>query len=371
MALTKVSTGVVDMSGNTGGLVIAKGDESERPASPSIGMIRESTETTPSKVEVYTDNGGAPDWQFLEEAGPSFIPLTVDYLIVAGGGGGGNYYYAGGGGAGGMLTSFGSGNISGGNQQVAATITTAVQGVNYEVTVGLGGSATSSGGNSELDMTPAHASVLATGGGYGGSSAAGGPGGSGGGASRSGVHAGGARTSSPIQGFAGAASTSSTYYCAGGGGGASATGLSSGTNPAIVGKGGDGIESYITGTNLYYAGGGAGAMNAAVAFPNTPQGGAGGGGNGGTYTNGSNLPPTAGTNGLGGGGGGGCHDANNTGTGAAGGSGVVILRYPSAYTITFQTGVGFISSTATLSATSEKVTTITAGSGTITFALTP
>ena len=32
MALTKVSTGVVDMSGNTGGLVIAKGNDLERPA---------------------------------------------------------------------------------------------------------------------------------------------------------------------------------------------------------------------------------------------------------------------------------------------------------------------------------------------------
>ena len=32
MALTKVSTGVVDMSGNTGGLVIAKGTtDSEQP----------------------------------------------------------------------------------------------------------------------------------------------------------------------------------------------------------------------------------------------------------------------------------------------------------------------------------------------------
>ena len=76
MALTKVSTGVVDMSTSTGGLVIAKGNDLERPASPSIGMIRESTETTPGKVEVYTDNSGTPGWQFLEEVGPTFVPLT-------------------------------------------------------------------------------------------------------------------------------------------------------------------------------------------------------------------------------------------------------------------------------------------------------
>ena len=102
-------------------------------------------------------------------------------------------------------------------------------------------------------------------------------------------------------------------------------------------------------------------------YPNNGGGGGDGGGgsadpNGGTGDNGNN--------GVGGGGAGAGGTGNyQVGTiGASGGSGVVILRYPSAYAITFQTGVGFISSTATLSATSEKVTTITAGSGTITFA---
>lgn len=77
---------------------------------------------------------------------------------------------------------------------------------------------------------------------------------------------------------------------------------------------------------------------------------------------------TNGTDGLGGGGGGGSWQNVPTG-GGSGGSGVVILRYPSSYSINFQSGVGFVSSTAVLSATSERVTTITAGSGTITFAL--
>ena len=95
---------------------------------------------------------------------------------------------------------------------------------------------------------------------------------------------------------------------------------------------------------------------------NTAAGGAGGGGIGQkSTTNGG-----SGTNGLGGGGGGSFNYSG--GSGGNGGDGVIILRYPSIYAITFQTGVGFISSTATLSATSEKVTTITAGSGTITFA---
>ena len=100
MALTGVSTSVVDMSGNTTGLVIAKGTTAERDAisSPQAGMIRNNTET--DKVEVY--NGTA--WRSLGEEGNATPPLTVDYLVVAGGGAGG--VIGGGGGAGGFRTSF-------------------------------------------------------------------------------------------------------------------------------------------------------------------------------------------------------------------------------------------------------------------------
>ena len=77
MALTKVSTGVVDMSGNTGGLVIAKGTGTdvssggERPTCNAtiLGSIRENT--TENKVEVCTANSGTPAWQLLEEVGPT------------------------------------------------------------------------------------------------------------------------------------------------------------------------------------------------------------------------------------------------------------------------------------------------------------
>ena len=48
----------------------------------------------------------------------------------------------------------------------------------------------------------------------------------------------------------------------------------------------------------------------------------------------------------------------------AGGSGVVILRYPDAYTITI--GAGLTGSTTTVS--TDKVTTITAGSGNVSWA---
>ena len=63
MALTKVSTGVVDMSGNTGGLVIAKGTDAQQPTCDAsiLGSIRENTDE--NKVEVCTSTG----WQFLQE----------------------------------------------------------------------------------------------------------------------------------------------------------------------------------------------------------------------------------------------------------------------------------------------------------------
>jgi hypothetical protein len=75
------------------------------------------------------------------------------------------------------------------------------------------------------------------------------------------------------------------------------------------------------------------------------------------------LPGVAGTVNTGGGGGGGA----NSGTGAnggAGGSGVVILRYANIYTITI--GAGLTGTTATDG--SQKVTTITAGTGNVSWA---
>ena len=67
-----------------------------------------------------------------------------------------------------------------------------------------------------------------------------------------------------------------------------------------------------------------------------------------------------GTANTGGGGGG---SANYAG-GGAGGSGIVILRYPDTFTITL--GVGLTGSTTTSG--SDKITTITAGSDTVSWA---
>ena len=345
MALTKVSTGVVDMSQDTGGLIIAKGNGTdvssggERPACNAtiLGSIRENTDE--NKVEVCTANSGTPGWQFLEEAGPSFIPLTVEYLVVAGGGGGG----LGGGGAGGYRTSFGTGNINGGNTPVENALTLATGSPGYTVTIGAGGAGIVGNGTqnqSDSGNNSVFSSITSTGGGGAGTGGASGSfnagvnGGSGGGSHNN--YTAGAAVTNPTQGFSGGIGTNAT---GGGGGGAGGAGNNNTT-------GGVGLDSLITGTSTPYAGGGGGYPSGAASYGGGAAGGAGTGSS------------AAANTGAGGGGG-----VN----GGLGGSGVVILRYPSAYAITFQTGVGFISSTATLSATLEKVTTITAGSGTIQF----
>ena len=214
MALTGVSTSVVDMSGDTTGLVIAKGTTAERDAisSPQAGMIRNNTET--DRVEVY--NG--TDWRNLVEAGNAALPLTVDYLVVGGGGGAGAAGLAGsgsgGGGAGGLLTSIGT------------TALTLDSNGTYSVTVGDGGAGAigvqtpryttgNNGANSEFSGTGI-TTITATGGG-GGSSGSDSQttaniGGSGGGSGYSGTGAAGTTG----QGNAGGSSSSGPPYAASG-----------------------------------------------------------------------------------------------------------------------------------------------------------
>jgi hypothetical protein len=86
-------------------------------------------------------------------------------------------------------------------------------------------------------------------------------------------------------------------------------------------------------------------------------GGTGGGGQGGSANNGGAVAGSANTGGAGGGG-----AAVTAGT--TGGSGVVILKYPNTYTITI--GAGLTGSTATSG--SDKITTITAGTGNVSWA---
>ena len=265
---------------------------------------------------------------FTSVGNTTFTPSiagNIDYLVVAGGGAGGdsNSNSGGGGGAGGFRTGTGL----------------AVTAQAYTVTVGGGGTVATndvggSGGNSVFST------ITSAGGGGGGAQSvtiAGVAGGSGGGGTYENGAGGAGNTpsTSPVQGYRGGNvdDDSAGNAAAGGGGGASAAGgdASQATTGGGVGNGGAGennimgmndADSYSHLTTLslghvvsgarYFAGGGAGE-----AYTNgAGTGGAGGGGN----------AATAGTANTGGGGGGGSNGGTNR-TAAAGGTGIVIIRY--------------------------------------------
>jgi hypothetical protein len=252
------------------------------------------------------------------------LPETreCDVLLVAGGGGGGGVTgsgASGGGGAGGLVFNTYS----------------ALQGQQYSIVVGdggtAGGDALENGGNG--GNTTGFGLTAKGGGGGGGSSdsttwlagSAGGSGGGGGGGDANPNGAGGAATQPGTNsgvttdaGFAGGASASSAGDCGGGGGGAGEVGdtfqgVDVGNGYNI--QGGDGLDmsSYFTtafGDNGYFAGGG-GAFARNDDIPRA--GGLGGGGAG----------ASSGTANTGGGGGG--RDAGVLA--GAGGSGIVLIRY--------------------------------------------
>jgi len=236
-------------------------------------------------------------------------PPYVEVLVVAGGGGGsGNYYDDGaGGGAGGLIYN------SAYQLSSAAAVT---------VTVGAGGVASTGGGGGNGNNS-VFGSLTAIGGGGGGSHrSAGSAGGSGGGScgqyGGTDNAIGGAGTAG--QGFAGGTAIG---YGGSGGGGASSVG--SPGNWGFGGNGGNGQAYSISGNSTYYAGGG-GGYGYSTSPASTATGGLGGGGNGG---NPSPLAPTAGGTNTGGGGGGGRTSGQTPFVGtAAGGSGIVIVRYP-------------------------------------------
>jgi len=289
--------------------------------------------------------------------------VAVNYVVIAGGGGGagsgGNGNGQGGGGAGGYRSAYNSETSGGGgSSETALSLSTAT---NYTVTIGAGGAGGAAysgvgGNNGSVGSNSIFSSVTSAGGGYGGKlSVAGGPGGSGGGG---GAYSGAGGTGTSNQGYAGGTATASgnSLYCGGGGGGAGEAGNTDGT-----GYGGDGVASTITGSSVTRGGGGGGGRYT-NASGTTGIAGDGGGGTGGIGGSG-NQPGGAGTANTGGGGGGAAWPSSGTGyVGGNGGTGVVILRYPNTSTLT-NPGGGLTLSTATNG--SDKVTTITAGTGNI------
>lgn len=282
--------------------------------------------------------------------------LTVEALVVAGGAGSASVRYSGGGGAGGLC-------YHSGKSLDRAT--------NYTVTVGAGGNNSATNGSNSV-----FADITALGGGIGASEfpiVAASSGGSGGGGRGYNPDltppynqpgAAGAQTDSGgALGFGNAGGSGrfpGTFYpLTGGGGGAGGAGADAvgngdaGGNQA--GAGGIGKQYSITGTATYYAGGGGGSGESGQ----NGAGGLGGGGNGAQYLVTLAQPGAANT----GGGAGGAVTAPLS-PGANGGSGVVILRYPSAFTITL--GAGLTGNTTTVA--DDRVTVITGGTGTVSWA---
>ena len=253
---------------------------------------------------------------------------TVEVLVVGGGGGGGlgsSDPYGGSGGGGG-----GAGGV-----QYSASLAINAN-TNYAVTVGNGGGGDSSGNSSIF------ANLTALGGERGTNSTANARVnadsgfGSGGGAATASNNMQGAGTRAKAgtgtsgQGKAGANSTSG--YAGGGGGAANAAPNSSGNTPAQAYYGVPGGAVTYFGSK-YAAGGGGGNPYSAYTSGDGIGGSAGAAGDSRVPQN--NVAPGAGTNGTGTGGGGGygvvnivnALNSNTNVSGAAGGSGVVVLKY--------------------------------------------
>lgn len=242
-------------------------------------------------------------------------------ILMVGGGGGGGSNQGGGGGAGGMYE---------------LTSQTLLSGKNF-VLIGAGGAGSTN--NLPNDSTNGSNTVFgnftpAYGGGRGGTySLPGNSGGSGGGGS------GGANTPGSGTSGQGNSGGSGGWYGAGGGGKTSAANNAVTSNGAVPGAtdGGAGATSTISGGSVtsagqlsggsyYFAGGGGGGSTASNAGGAPGNGGVGGGGRG--QAQNYNLPALAGTANTGGGGGGGNQGGQGYNSlGAAGGSGIVIIKY--------------------------------------------
>jgi hypothetical protein len=300
------------------------------------------------------------------------IPLgnLISYLVIAGGGGAS---YGGGAGAGGYKNSYNN-ESSGGNSATLTPLEPSFP-VTYSITIGGGGggvlrgaSAASKGSNTTFG------NITSDGGGAGprsitDSSVAGGGSGGGEGFTDTNAPAGGHRGSG-VTGQGTRGGTAWDYTQAGayvgrwamaGGGGAGGQGVDV---PQVGGgsyngsAGGPGLSSQITGTAVARGGGGGGTGWGGA---QAASGGSGGGGNG---TRGTAAGSgTANTGGGGGASGTSGQATAGTNQGGSGGSGVVILRYPSTITGTYTNGLTVASSTDG----AFTIDQITAGTGSVTF----
>ena len=293
------------------------------------------TITTDGNFKVHTFTG--PGTFTVSSAGNPAGSDTVDYLVVAGGGGGG-YCMGGGGGAGGYRESPGTTTCYTASPLGTSPATALpVSATGYPIAVGAGGGGGTSNNDKGCSGAVSTFSTISSAGGGGGGARPNSPdttlgiaGGSGGGNANDSPTgnvnpAGNTPPVNPPQGSAGGFGRGNTgnNKSGGGGGATGAGGDGSGSDPnTVMGAGGVGATTNITGSPVAYAGGGGGGK---YANPGTQGTGAaspcGTGGVGG---------PSAGngTTNRGGGGGGGGHTSDpGTQNGGNGGSGIVIIRY--------------------------------------------
>jgi len=312
------------------------------------------TVTTVGDFKVHTFTG--PGTFCVSSTGNSAGSEAVDYMVIAGGGGGGgdqnNGYGGGGGGAGGYRESPGSLTCYTASPLGAAPAAAITVGASpFPITVGGGGAARpnpNSSGQGTAGSSSSFSTITSAGGGGGGTgpSGNGNDGGSGGGPASNELTdraSGNTPSVTPPQGqpsgLATANGNTSNYY--GGVGGGGAGGASPDPNPPSAptspnlggnaGDGGAGTTSSINGTPTARAGGGGGGIFKGGCGPHgygSGDGGTGGGGNGAAApASPGTRAAAAGTANTGGGGGGaGSGHACNQ-PGAAGGSGIVIIRY--------------------------------------------
>ena len=254
----------------------------------TYGTATGGTTITPWTISSVNYNGS----QFTSDGTLTVTKAGLfDILMVGGGGGGGQntelVAYVGGGGGGGIYTG-----------------TIFLEQTTYSIDVGAGGAAKTDGLPSRF-VAGSFTSLTATGGGKGAGNyasnqiglyaGAGGSGGGGTGYSQAIVYAG----ATGMQGFNGGNGVTTHGQAGGGGGGGSANGTAgSGT---VAGAGGAGLTSSFSGVSTTYAAGGTG-------------GGASGAGR--ATTGGANT-----------GDGGGANNATGSDNSAAGGSGIVIVRF--------------------------------------------
>ena len=287
------------------------------------------TITTSGDFKIHTFTG---DGNFVvSQVGAGQGPTVVDYLVVAGGGGG-NGGSQGAGGAGGFRLSNSTCMPAPLTSPLAnpTGITLSVQ--TYPITVGSGGAGSNGAGAKGSDSV--FSTITSTGGGHG-ESGTGGSGG-GGGATGSGA-AGNTPPVSPPQGNNGGNGSPVQNVpqggSSGGGGGAGAVGGNGSTSAAGAGGAGsyvlqtgfagcNGTPGPVSSTRYFSGGGGGGTYLSA-----TGGSGANGGGNGGNSNQPTATAGTAASANTGSGGGGGGHSGSAYTSGAAGGKGIVILRY--------------------------------------------